>query len=82
MVVTQFQTEIQVFRNDNGKEYFNKALEIFFIEKGIVHHSSCNDTPLKNIIAEQKNKHLLEVARALYFTKKTYLNTFGVKLFS
>ena len=45
MVLTQFQTKIQVFRSDNGKEYFNKALGKFFLEKGIVHRSSCNDTP-------------------------------------
>ena len=70
MVLTQFQTKIQVFRSDNGKEYFNKALGKFFLEKGIVHQSSCNDTPQQNGIAERKNKHLLEVARALCFTTK------------
>ena len=31
MVLTQFQTKIQVFRSDNGKEYFNKALGNFFL---------------------------------------------------
>ncbi|KAL9420128.1 hypothetical protein AB3S75_037830 [Citrus x aurantiifolia] len=70
MVETQFQTKIQVFRSDNGKEYFNQILGSFFLEKGIVHHSSCNDTPQQNGIAERKNKHLLEVARSLMFTTK------------
>jgi len=51
MVETQFQTKIQVFRSDNGKEYFNQILGSFFLEKGIVHHSSCNDTPQQNGIA-------------------------------
>jgi len=77
MVLTQFQTKIQVFRSDNGKEYFNKALGNFFIEKGIVHQSSCNDTPQPNGIAEQKNKHLLEVARALCFTNKVPIYLWG-----
>ena len=33
MVQTQFQEKIQVFRSDNGKEYFNKILGKFFEEK-------------------------------------------------
>ena len=36
-------------------------------EKGILHQSSCSDTPEQNGIAERKNKHLLEVARAMMF---------------
>ena len=40
----------------------------FFLEKDIVHQSSCNDTPQQNGIAERKIKHLLEVAQALLFT--------------
>lgn len=70
MVLTQFQTKIHVFRSNNGNEYFKKALGKFFLEKGIVHQSSCNDTPQQNRIAEQKNKQLLEVARGLCFTNK------------
>ena len=33
MVETQFQTKIQVFRSDNGKEYFNQILGSFFLQK-------------------------------------------------
>ena len=68
MIFTQFQTHIQIFRSDNGKEYFNQILGSFFIEKGIVHQSSCTDTPQQNGVAERKNKHLLEVARSLMFS--------------
>ena len=71
MVQTQFEEKIQVFRNDNGKEYFNKILgNFFFQEKGIVHQSSCNDTPQQNGVAERKNRHL-EIAKALLFSTKT-----------
>ena len=42
-------------------------LRRFFQEKGIVHQSTCRDTPQQNGIAERKNRHLLEVARALIF---------------
>ena len=58
MVKNQFQ----LFRSDNGKEYFNEHLGNFFEEKGILHQSTCRDTPQQNGIAERKNKHLLEVA--------------------
>ena len=70
MVQNQFQTNIQVFRSDNGREYFNTILGNFFLENGIVHHSSCANTPQQNGIAKRKNKHLLEVARALLFSTK------------
>jgi hypothetical protein len=70
MVQNQFQTNIQVFRSDNGKEYFNTMLSDFFRENGIVHQSSCTNTPQQNGVAERKNRHLLEVARALLFSTK------------
>ncbi|RVX13764.1 Retrovirus-related Pol polyprotein from transposon TNT 1-94 [Vitis vinifera] len=37
-------------------------------QEGIVHLSSCVDTPQQNGIAERKNRHLLEVARSLMFS--------------
>lgn len=68
MVKTQFNTQIQIFRTDNGKEYFKNILGKFLDAEGIVHQSSCIDTPQQNGVAERKNKHLLEVARSLMFT--------------
>ncbi|CAJ2672360.1 unnamed protein product [Trifolium pratense] len=45
-------------------------LSDFFRENGIVHQSSCPNTPQQNGVAERKNRHLLEVARALLFASK------------
>ena len=70
MIYTQFETKIKVLRSDNGREYFTKLLSDFFSQNGIFQQSSCVDTPQQNGIAERKNKHLLEVARALLFTHK------------
>ena len=39
-------------------------------ENGILHQSSCPDTPPQNGVVEKKNRHLLEIARALLFHMK------------
>ena len=69
MVENQFQSKICLFQFDNGKEYFNEHLRNFFFEeKGILHRSTCRDTSQQNGIAKRKNKHSLEVARAIMFS--------------
>ncbi|CAN1129341.1 Retrovirus-related Pol polyprotein from transposon TNT 1-94, partial [Linum perenne] len=68
MISTQFQTQIAVLRTDNGTEFFNSDLNMFLTSKGIIHQSSCRDTPQQNGVAERKNRHLLEVTRALMFS--------------
>ena len=45
-----------------------KTLGSFLREKGINHQSTCVDTPQQNGIAEQKNKHLLDVSRVIMFS--------------
>ena len=68
MIQNQFQTDIQILRTDNGTDYFNSILGPYLKDHGIIHQSSCVDTPQQNSIAERKNRHLLEVARSLMFT--------------
>ena len=68
MKQTQFQTKIQVLKNDNVKEYFNIVLGKYLLNHGIIHISSCVDTPQQNGVAERKNKHLLKVVRSLMFS--------------
>ena len=68
MIQTQFQNKIQVLKTDNAKEYFKSILGSCLMSQGIVHLSSCVDTPQQNGIAERKNRHLLEVARFLMFS--------------
>ena len=68
MIQTQFQTKIKVFRKDNAKDYFNFLLGGYLMDQGIVHQSSCVDTPQQNGSTERKNKHLLEVAKSIMFT--------------
>ena len=68
MITTQFNTKIQIFRIGNGREFFNSQLGNYLLCEGIIHKSSCVDTPQQNGIAERKNRHILEVARSLLFS--------------
>ena len=50
-----------------GQDITIVSLEVFFDKKGILHQSSCTNTPEQNGIVEHKNKHLLEVASMMMF---------------
>lgn len=60
-----FQSKIQVLRTDNGGEYFSNDLKDYLNENGILHQSSCTKTPQQNGVAKRKNRHLLEISRAI-----------------
>ena len=67
MIHTQFGKSVKSLRSDNGREYVNHDMTKFLTKNGIVHEFTCVDTPQQNGIAERKNRHLLEVVRALLF---------------
>ena len=68
MIETQYNSKIQILRTDNGTEFFNQRLDSFLLKRGMLHQSSCIITPQQNGVSERKNRHLLEVSRALLFT--------------
>ncbi|GJY90673.1 putative RNA-directed DNA polymerase [Tanacetum coccineum] len=74
MILTQFNKKIKVFRSDNGTEFVNNKLAVFFKEKGIIHETSCAHTPQQNGIVERKHRHLLNVAIGLMFQGGIPLN--------
>jgi hypothetical protein len=65
MVQTQFSAKIQVLRSNNGGEYVNQQFQTYFQNHGLLHETSCAQTPQQNGLAERKNRHILETARAL-----------------
>ena len=67
---TQFHVYVQNLRSDNAKEYLFEQFQSFMLQNGILHQTSCVDTP-QNGVAERKNRHLLETARALLFQMHT-----------
>ena len=69
MIKTQFGVGIKRFRSDNARDYFNQTLAVFFQQEGVIHESSCVNTPQQNGIAERKNRHLLDMTREILFHK-------------
>lgn len=65
MVERQFQKQVKMVRSDNGTEFL--CLRPYFAAHGIVHQTSCVATPQQNGHVERKNRHILNVARALRF---------------
>ena len=64
---TQFYVYVQNLRSDNAKEYVSEQFQSFMLQHGILHQTSCDDTPAQNGVAKRKNRHLLEFVRALLF---------------
>ena len=67
MVINQFDAKIKSFRTDNGTEYTSGPFSEYLRNHGILHETSCVGTPQQNGVAERKNRHILETARALMF---------------
>jgi len=78
MAHTQFDKVVKMIRSDNALELSksSSALE-FFASNGIIHQTSCVQTPQQNGVVERKHKHLLEVARALLFQGHLPLRFWG-----
>ncbi|KAK3025395.1 hypothetical protein RJ639_044650 [Escallonia herrerae] len=69
-IKTQFNVHVHILRSDNAKEHMSGSFQNYMNQHGILHQSSCTDTPAQNGVAERKNRHLLETARALLFQMK------------
>ena len=68
LVGNQYDARVKVLRTDNGTEYVNNEFGNFLSAHGILHQTTCPDTPPQNGVAERKNRHILEIARSLMYT--------------
>ena len=76
-VQTQYNGIIRILRSDNGGEYVNHVFQDFFKTHGIIHQTTCPQTPEQNGVSERKNRHLLDMARALLFSAYMPKNLWG-----
>ncbi|GJV18940.1 putative RNA-directed DNA polymerase [Tanacetum coccineum] len=74
LIHTQFNKKVKNFRSDNGTEFVNNNFTRFCENHGILHQTSCSNTPQQDGIVERKHRHLLNIARALLFQGWILLN--------
>ncbi|RVW42232.1 Retrovirus-related Pol polyprotein from transposon RE1 [Vitis vinifera] len=60
MIKTQYNAKVRVLCSDNGGEYQSSDLQKYLEGHGIIHQTTCFNTPQQNGVAERKNRHLLE----------------------
>ena len=75
-IKTQFNVSVHTLRSDNTKEYFSDSFQAYMIQHGILHQSSCVDTPSRNGVAEKKIDISLKQPEHSY-SKCMFLNSFG-----
>lgn len=67
LVQNQFNITIKIIISDNGSKFLSHSCQYLFAGLGILHNISCPYTPQQNEVRERKNRHLLQVTRALLF---------------
>ncbi|GKA94379.1 retrovirus-related pol polyprotein from transposon TNT 1-94 [Tanacetum coccineum] len=70
-VQRNLKAQILKIRTDNGTEFKNEKLRLFYAKLGIVHHTSIARTPQQSGVVEHRNRTLVEVVRTMLIFSKT-----------
>lgn len=62
LVERQFNASVKVIKTDNGPKF---TLSSYYANKGIIHQTSCMETPQQNGRVERKHRFIFNIARAL-----------------
>lgn len=63
----QFEAKIRIIRTDSEIKF---SMNQYFNSKGIIHQTTCTETPQQNGKVERKHQRLLSIARAILFQSK------------
>jgi len=63
-IENHFKTIFQTIQIDNKAKF---AMKIYLLSKGIIHQTTCVETPEQNEIVKRKHQHLLNVTCVLLF---------------
>ena len=77
LISNQYRKTIKRFRSDNETKIFNIAVNTYFSNRGIIHESSCVNTPQQNGLAERRLGYTLATARSLLFQAHMPNNYWG-----
>ncbi|GKC17440.1 retrovirus-related pol polyprotein from transposon TNT 1-94, partial [Tanacetum coccineum] len=71
LVIVDDYTRYTWIRTDNGIEFKNEKLRLFYAKLGIVHNTSIARTPQQNRVVERRNHTLIEATRTMLIFSKT-----------
>nr|GFA67617.1 retrovirus-related Pol polyprotein from transposon TNT 1-94 [Tanacetum cinerariifolium] len=64
-ITVLLQSPVIIIRTDNGTEFKNQVLKVYFVSVGITHQMSSVRTPQQNRVVERRNRTLVEAARKM-----------------
>nr|GFC61812.1 putative ribonuclease H-like domain-containing protein [Tanacetum cinerariifolium] len=64
-ITVLLQSPVIIIRTDNGTEFKNQVLKVYFHSVGISHQMSSVRTPQQNGVVERRNRTLVEAARTM-----------------
>ena len=67
MAKRKFGKEVKIIRSDHGLKFKYGPMRKFYLDNGILHQTTCVDTPQQSGRVEHKHRHMLNVASALCF---------------
>nr|GEW00292.1 hypothetical protein [Tanacetum cinerariifolium] len=72
-IMVLLQSPVIIIRTDNGTEFKNQVLKVYFDSVGISHQMSYVRTPQQNGVVERRNRTLVEAARTMLFFSRAPL---------
>jgi hypothetical protein len=64
LVANQFSKNVKIIRSDNGPEF---KISDFYSSKGIIHQTSCVNTPCRGCAASRRKFHFLESRKCVWY---------------